>query len=828
MKTSRCVLAVVLFGLSFLCLALSACGGGATQPGETTPDSPSVTEADTSATTTPDTDPVVPDSETQSETPTESETDADTETTPVPERETEDPALNVFPTDGKYIDIGAFFEPDAAHTTEEHYDWLKAAYITYIDSVNWDTAITEAINIKQAELCAERGIRVSFYPSRFGVNVGTLTAEQVTDYCKEIMGKHPNFTDLHIVDEPADPWNYAQVIRATMQAGMYPRINFLPYWAPIFTTQNYQGHIEDTIIAVGREYYPTVYFDHYPYLRQSASAPDMFYNMELVRTIGLKYDLPTGLYLQAFGDTTCRRPTADEIRYQASAALAYGYKSLTYFTWWTTNPPENTDSYAIIAPDGSKTDLYDEVVKINGQITKTGALLAHLDALEIYHTAGKETGIVLATEAELPLFPQDGKRFGFVVSLMEDPDTGRDYIMLVNKNYKQEVTTPITVTDKISFLYNCTNGVYEEIDISTGTIELTFAPGGYVLLALGQKDNVVERKVDMGDNLAEGKPVAVDKVNPGNHFYAYGLTDGFRSNESADVLGYRSPTNAGVITIDLGRVTMLNRVDLYPVGVSINMGEAFPRAFSIEVSVDGTEWKTLVEKNDYDANGGVPVFTFDTVKAQYVRLTVTEGSAKGYFEIAEIEIYNDKGNIPLPDNQAPDVPEYNNSGNLATTDGVVVICSSAYEEGTFWRIDGINDGRIMDVTEADGLYCGWSSNVFVNTEQEGATEWIGFDFGKAVEVKALIAHPAQNSQTTPQGFPLSWCVEVSDDGITWRTLYEIEDDPTAGEFVTHIAEFDPVSTRFIRMRGTKLTTVGADGIFGYMMQMSEIEVIAAE
>ncbi len=825
----RYALAAVLFGLSaLLCLMLGACGGGTTQPEETTPDSPSA--SDTSAATTPESEPSATEAESKPETDPASESSADSvpETTPIPERETEDPALNVFPTDGKYIDIGAFFEPDAAHTTEEHYDWLKDAYITYIDSVNWDTAITEEINIKQAVLCAERGIRVSYYPRRFGVNVGTLTAEQVTDYCKEIIEKHPNFTDLHIVDEPADPWNYAHVIRATMQAGMYPRINFLPYWAPIFATQNYQGHIEDTIIAVGREYYPTVYFDHYPYLRQSATAPDMFYNMELVRTIGLKYDLPTGLYLQAFGDTTCRRPNADEIRYQASAALAYGYKSLTYFTWWTTNPPENTDSYAIIAPDGTKTDLYDEVVAINGQITKTGALLAHLDALEIYHTAGRETGIVLAEEADLPLYPQEGKRFGFVVSLMEDPDTGREYIMLVNKNYKQEVVTPITVTDKISFLYNCTNGAYEEIDISSGTIELTFAPGAYVLLALGQKDNVVERKVNLGDNMAEGKPVSVDKVNPGNHFYAYGLTDGFRSNESADVLGYRSPANTGVITVDLGRVTMLNRVDIYPTGVSINKGDAFPTDFTLEVSADGENWETVASETDYACGGGTSVFTFNTLRARYVRLNVQKGSDKGYFEIAEIEIYNDKGNIPMPDELVPDVPAYDNSGNIATTEGVVVICSSAYEEGTFWRIAGINDGRIMDVAEADGLYCGWSSNVFVNTEQEGATEWIGFDFGKTVEVKALVAHPAQNSQTTPQGFPLSWCVEVSDDGMTWRTVYEIEDDPTAGEFVTHAAEFDPVSTRFIRMRGTKLTTVGADGIFGYMMQMSEIEVIAAE
>ncbi len=829
MKLSRRFFVLLSLGLSlFLCLCLSACKDGTTPPDETTSDTPSdsATTSDTASVVPPDSESSATEDETQPDTVVESADETDTETTPDPEHGTEDPALNVYPTDGKFIDIGAFFEPDAAHTTPEHYDWLKDAHITYIDSVNWDTAITEEINLLQAQLCEERGIRLSYYPRRYGVDLLSMPGRNIEEYCKKLMAANSAITDLHVIDEPLNPWAYARVLQAVRAAGMTPRLNFLPQHAVENVGQNYRGHIEDTVIAVGRENYPTLYYDHYPYVR-GGRIPDMFHNMESVRVIGLKYNLPTGLYLQCFGDSGARRPTADEIRYQASAALAYGYKSLTYFTWWTTNPPENTHNYAIIAPDGSKTDLYDEVVAINGQITVTGPLLAHLDALEIYHTAGSETGIIRGGKDELPLYPETEESFGFVVSLMEDSATGRDYVMLVNKNFKQNVSTTVTVSSAISYLYDCTNGTYEPIDISSGSFEIEMLPGGYMLLAVGQHDSIVSRKLDEGENLAEGKTASVHAVNPGNGYYAFCVSDGVRDNSESNALGFRSAESYGYVEIDLGRVTEINRVDIYPTGTRYNKGSTFPQEFTMDISVDGKTWTTVATSEGIDASKAVPVLTFDKVDARYVRMNVTKGSAAGKgFEIAEIEIYLDDGSIPAPEAYPTTGPVYESGSNIATSPDVTVICSSAYQEAPYWLISGINDGRIMDVVEADGIHCGWSSNVFVNTVQEGATEWIGYDFGTAVSVKSVIAYPAENSSTIPQGFPLSYCVEVSNDGVNWTVIASVEDDPKAGEFTPHVVEFETVSTRYIRFRGTKLITVGADGVFGYMMQLSELEIIA--
>ncbi len=278
--------------------------------------------------------------------------------------------------------------------------------------------------------------------------------------------------------------------------------------------------------------------------------------------------------------------------------------------------------------------------------------------------------------------------------------------------------------------------------------------------------------------------------------------------------------------IDLGRVVSLNRIDIYPTGTVYEKGLYFPKDFTIELSADGENWTTVVTKAGYDATGKVPVFTFDTVDAQYVRMNVAESPTVGYFEIAEIEVYNDDGSIPQPDDSFFTPPTVEKGANIALDPNVKVLCSSAYEEGTFWRISGINDGRRFDVVENGNTYCGFSSNVFVNEQQAGATEWIGYDLGAKFDIASLVIYPAKNSQPTPQGFPLSWCVEVSEDGENWTAVKTVENDPDAGKMEAHTVTFDTVNTRYIRFRGTKLTGVGANAMFGYMLQLSEIEVIA--
>ena len=121
----RTALLCFLMLLTGICL-LTACGGGKT---------PTVTDPDTDTPTSPATDPGTegsadPETAPETTTPTEPVTDPVTEpdTTPA-----EDPSLNVFPTDGKNVEVGIFYEPPVTldtvenYNVEEQYDWIRDA-----------------------------------------------------------------------------------------------------------------------------------------------------------------------------------------------------------------------------------------------------------------------------------------------------------------------------------------------------------------------------------------------------------------------------------------------------------------------------------------------------------------------------------------------------------------------------------------------------------------------------------------------------------------------------------------------------------------------------
>ena len=794
LKSHLLILATILL----LAASLAACTDQP-NPKDTLP---STTEAATPA----------PDDSTDKETDpmTEPITEAPTDevTEPVSEEPTlppEDPALNVFPENGKNIEIGIFWEPPLQYTTPEQYDWIRDANVTFIEITNREGAVNKEASNLQLKLAAERGINVAYSVGVDGKNLLNMSEQEIIDYMNELK-KNPIITDIHVRDEPAEPWVYSAACAAISKAGVNPRLNFLPYWAT-WVFENYQGHVEDTIIAAGKEYYGTLCYDQYPF-PYNGGDPDMFYNLNMFREIGLKYDVPTAFYIQSIGEGgNFRRTNGGEIRYHTSAGLAYGLKSMTYFTWWTTGFCDPKD-YAIISPYGEKTDIYDDVAAINGQILKVGPVLARLDALEVHHTGGSETGITRCDPADVPLYAKPKSRYGVIISLMTDRETGRDYIMLVNKNYKKEVTYEFDVSDKITHLYNLNSGEYVELDISSGKVELTFQPGGFFLLAVGQHDNIVDKVWDRSANLAEGKAPAVESSVHGGGYYAYCLTDGIRDNSVITAVGYRSTKNTGYVEVDLGRVTTVNRADFYPTGTKFTRGQTFPVDFTIEVSADGESWIKVVEKTGYtDCLTEVPNFTFDAVEARYLRMTVTKGCEAGGFEIAEIEIYNDDGTVPAPDNAA----YYANAGSEPAGTNVALergVTASSHVIG--WEPIGLTDGS----PETGG----WTSAINRHPSADHGEEWVLIDLAYNYDIDKVVLY----GRSGDEYFPYKFRVEVSEDGKTFTTVY----DGACPEKRAGRQPFEcPVNAkgRYVRIVGYSLRNQEGFGD-GHLFSLFEVEV----
>ncbi|MBR0158622.1 MAG: discoidin domain-containing protein [Clostridia bacterium] len=719
----------------------------------------------------------------------------------------EDPALNVFPADGDNIEIGIFWEPPHDFTTPEQYDWIRDANITFIEITNRDGAINKEVSDLQLKLAGERGIKVAYSCGVDGKNLMNMSESKLTEYLTEL-AKNPVISGIHVVDEPAQPWTYAKVCAAISKCGLMPRLNFLPYFAT-WVFENYQGFVEDTIVAAGKENYGYLCYDQYPFPYYGGD-PDMFYNLDLFREIGLKYGVPTAFYIQSIGEGgNFRRTNGGEIRYHTSAGLAYGLKSMTYFTWWTTGFCDEKD-YAIISPYGKKTSIYDDVKAVNADILRAGRLLRRLDALEVYHTDGAESYINFCTEANVPLYTSPAGRYGFIISLMEDRETGRDYVMIVNKDYTNSRQCEFRVTKPLAHLYDCTGGEYRELDISSGKVTLDFLPGGFVLLAAGQHDNFVDRVIDADpQNLAKGKPVAVDRVEPGSGFYAYCVTDGQRDCKSPIAKGYKTGAKKGTVEVDLGRVTEVNRIDLYPAGTEYTRGETFPRDFTLEVSVDRENWKEVHSETDYTAAyKAIPSFKFDPQQARYVRLNVTKGCQDGGFEIAEFEIYNDDGSIPAPDNSKyyadPDAVDPN--ANLA--EGRSVKVSS--DLGGDWSKDHITDGD---------RHSNWSSALNRHSTEDGV-EWIRIDLGAARQFNEVDLYPRGDGNY----FPFNFRIEISDDGKDFTSIHECETPELPSKGEPTFCRLDKTYTaRYVRIYAYKLRDVKGFND-GHLFQLSEVEI----
>jgi hypothetical protein len=99
------------------------------------------------------------------------------------------------------------------------------------------------------------------------------------------------------------------------------------------------------------------------------------------------------------------------------------------------------------------------------------------------------------------------------------------------------------------------------------------------------------------------------------------------------------------IRVNLERSQTLGRVDIYPRNDPARLGEGFPVDFTIQVSADGQNWTTVIQKSDYPKPGNqVQSFPFNQVTAQYVQiigrnLRYLGAESAYYMQFAEIEVY---------------------------------------------------------------------------------------------------------------------------------------------------------------------------------------------
>ena len=729
------------------------------------------------------------------------------------------------PLDCENIILNAYFVP--MHTPEVRDEMLRLCEEADIDLISnilmnrpWVSSDHTFAWYKECmEAAARHGLilQTRDVTVQNAVNMTDAQLRQLAEKYKDL----PGFGGFFIVDEPYNPNAFARVENVLREVcpDTYINVNFLPGAAypsrSVYLRQlcDYGG-----LLTNGG----TLSMDCYCFPEGGGvNEHGLFSNYEDVRKAGLLTKTNTAVYVQSVGlRGQYRTPTGDDLRYNMMAALAYGVKEIKFFTWTAPIPSEGNYTEAILDYESKPTALYDDVVKINKKVHAIGSHLAACDATYVYHSLLKTKGVYEVLPVDY--FVQVGDA-NVILSMMEERAGRGEYIFAVNKDITKEQTVTLTFKGLSSvYLVSDETGELTEMPLKSGTLTLTLAAGDGALLMLPEGD-FIHAPVSDDANLALHAPVSgTSSVGQGDH-YLYNLTDGIiNTPNAARVSGEHGEVQT--LTVDLGEVKSINRVDMYPAGIGTSCGAFNPTDFSILVSADGLTWVEVAQNTRPLPLETVPVFRFDAIDARFVRICI-RGLKKvnSFADIGELMVYSDDGSVPLPPPTSYEEQVQNSELNLAL--GKTAIASgSGYESaGEGWGLAYITDGSKLMTPQTGGAN-GWVSRGMPKRECDLGACWCGVDLGTVLTLNEIHVYPRQSGDF----FPSSYVIQISLDGEEWETVYANENDTETAGVGRFIKLDSDRQARFVRIVGLTLTGPYDPPIGGYLMQVSELEVYWAE
>lgn len=355
--------------------------------------------------------------------------------------------------------ISIYSPPPVAFMNDEQYQVMKDAHIDCILNIGPGVANDKEGNLKTLNMAEKYGMKVYIYDARINGSDDDIKA-LVKDY-----KAHPALAGYYVTDEPDSARLQSAIDTHRKVTGLDKErdayVNHLPDWA----VSNYEAFLKRWIEGVGKENLNYLAFDNYPYKRKQRLEKTYFNNLDMIRRMGLQYHVKTSSCLQSFGMyfsgvEELRRPNADEMRLNVYSNLAYGIKNPVWYPYWTTARHSNviTMSSCIINYGGVKSDLYEPFKILNGEMKQLGKTLIRLDAVEVYHT-GDSLWIGTAKPPADFLWKVLNKGADLILSHLVNPETGKEYMMVVNKSFKESGR----------FAFRIKNSIKEVMEISKST-----------------------------------------------------------------------------------------------------------------------------------------------------------------------------------------------------------------------------------------------------------------------------------------------------------------------------------------------------------------------
>lgn len=159
--------------------------------------------------------------------------------------------------------------------------------------------------------------------------------------------------------------------------------------------------------------------------------------------------------------------------------------------------------------------------------------------------------------------------------------------------------------------------------------------------------------------------------------------------------------------------------------------------------------------------------------------------------------------------------------NLAL--GKEMAASSSNEDAYWgWGLQFANDGDRKNVSRQEGEYAGYCSLQSASVDH---AEWLQVDLGSIQDVNHVVFYPSSSwngEKWLSYGFPVDFRIELSDDGITWRSVCDMEDYPLP-EYGPLSFAFPSQKARYVRLSADSLRPKPSDNN-SYHLQICEMEV----
>jgi len=215
-----------------------------------------------------------------------------------------------------------------------------------------------------------------------------------------------------------------------------PYINLLPTYASAaqLGTPTYEEYVETFVQKVHPKF---ISYDNYSLLDDGSLRDGYFQNLEIVRAVALRHNLPFWNIVLSNTHFRYAEPTPAGFRFQLYTTLAYGARGISYFTYFA--PTVGNYRSAPIDQFGNKTPTWDMLRNVNLQLQHLGKTYIGLKSVNVFHNPNVPKGCSgIGTSKYL------AKANGGDLLVGEfEGNGGIPYVMVVNKSLTVSIVPDI-------------------------------------------------------------------------------------------------------------------------------------------------------------------------------------------------------------------------------------------------------------------------------------------------------------------------------------------------------------------------------------------------